>query len=81
MRLYWAGLSWRDNFIASLAQLKKEVLVNENWWVQAGQVVVRLDTRDAEVRLAQAQAALACARETVDQLFAAVAVVNERNRL
>jgi membrane fusion protein, multidrug efflux system len=43
-------------------------------------VLVRLDTRDYEVRLAEAQAALTQARESVDQLFAAVAVADERRR-
>jgi membrane fusion protein, multidrug efflux system len=57
-----------------------DVLVPENWWVKAGQVLVRLDTRDYEVRLAEAQAALTQARESVDQLFAAVAVADERRR-
>jgi membrane fusion protein (multidrug efflux system) len=57
-----------------------EVLVNENWWVKPGQVLVRLDPRDYEVRLAEAQAALAHAKETVDQLFAAVAVAEERKK-
>ncbi len=47
-----------------------EVLVKDNWWVKPGQVLVRLDTRDAEVRLADAKAALRKAKETVDQLFA-----------
>ncbi len=56
------------------------VLVLENWWVKPGQVLVRLDTRDYEVHLAEAQAALAHAREPVDQLFAAVAVAEERRR-
>ena len=51
-----------------------EVLVHENWWVKPGQVLVRLDTRDYEVRLAEAKATLTRARESVDQLFAAVAV-------
>lgn len=57
-----------------------EVLVHENWWVKPGQVLVRLDTRDYEVQLAETQAALMRARETVDQLFAAVAVADERQR-
>jgi membrane fusion protein (multidrug efflux system) len=57
-----------------------EVPVNENWWVKPGQVLVRLDTRDYEVRLAEAKAALTRARESVDQLFAAVAVADERRR-
>lgn len=57
-----------------------DVLVHENWWVKPGQVLVRLDTRDYEVRLAEAKAALTRARESVDQLFAAVAVADERRR-
>ncbi|MBI3246388.1 MAG: HlyD family secretion protein [Deltaproteobacteria bacterium] len=57
-----------------------DVLVHENWWVKPGQVLVRLDTRDYEVRLAEAKAALTQARESVDQLFAAVAVADERRR-
>lgn len=57
-----------------------EVLVNENWWVKPGQVLVRLDPRDYEVRLAETQAAWARARETVDQLFAAVGVAEERRK-
>ncbi|MSQ48596.1 MAG: biotin/lipoyl-binding protein [Deltaproteobacteria bacterium] len=57
-----------------------EVLVQENWWVKPGQVLVRLDTRDYEVRLAEAKATLTRARESVDQLFAAVAVADERHR-
>ncbi len=55
-----------------------EVLVQENWRVQAGQALIRLDPRDFEVRLAAARAALRRARETVDQLFAAVEVAEER---
>ena len=57
-----------------------EVLIHENWWVKPGQVLVRLDTRDYEVRLAEAKATLTRARESVDQLFAAVAVADERRR-
>lgn len=57
-----------------------DVLVHENWWVKPGQVLVRLDTSDYEARLAKAKAALGRARESVDQLFAAVAVADERRR-
>jgi membrane fusion protein, multidrug efflux system len=57
-----------------------DVLIHENWWVKPGQALVRLDTRDYEVRLAEAKAALTRARESVDQLFAAVAVAGERRR-
>lgn len=55
-----------------------EVLVKDNWWVKPGQPLVRLDTRDYEVRLAEAKAALQKAKDTVDQLFAAVDVAEER---
>jgi len=57
-----------------------DVLIHENWWVKPGQVLVRLDTRDYELRLNEAKAALTRARESVDQLFAAVAVADERRR-
>jgi len=57
-----------------------EVLVDENWVVRPGQVLARLDPQEYEVKLAQAQAALARARETVDQLFAAVDVSVEKRR-
>ena len=55
-----------------------ELLVDENWWVKPGQVLVFLDPQDSEVRLADARAARQKARETVDQLFAAVEVAAER---
>jgi len=57
-----------------------EVSVGENWWVKPGDVLVRLDPRDYEVRLAEARAMLARARETVEQLFAAVAVADGRKK-
>jgi len=57
-----------------------EVLVEDNWWVKPGQVLVRLDPQEYEVRVADAKAALQKARETVDQLFAAVAVAEERTK-
>jgi membrane fusion protein (multidrug efflux system) len=57
-----------------------EVLVRDNWWVKPGQVLVQLDTRDAEVRLADAKAALQKAKDTVEQLFASVDVADERVR-
>ena len=57
-----------------------EVLVDENWNVKAGQVLARLDPQEYEVRLAQAEAALARTRENVDQLFAAVDVSVEKRR-
>ena len=57
-----------------------EALVGENQWVKRGQVLVRLDPRNYEVRLAETRAALARARETVDQLFATVAVAEEHRK-
>ena len=57
-----------------------DVLVHENWWVKPGQVLVRMDPRDYEVRLAETQAALMHAKETVDQLFAAVSVAEARKK-
>lgn len=57
-----------------------EVLVEDNWWVKPGQVLVRLDPQEYEVRVADAKAALQKARETVDQLFATVAVAQERTK-
>jgi len=57
-----------------------EVLVEDNWWVKPGQVLVRLDPQEYEVRVTDAKAALQKARETVDQLFAAVAVAEERTK-
>lgn len=54
-----------------------EVLVDENWWVKPGQALVRLDPQGYEVRLADARATLQKARETVDQLFAAVEAAEE----
>lgn len=57
-----------------------EVLVEDNWWVKPGQVLVRLDPQEYEVHVADAKAALQKARETVDQLFAAVAVSEERTK-
>ncbi len=56
----------------------EEIPVKENYWVKLGQILVRLDQRDYEVRLAEAHAALLHARETVDQMFAAVTVAEER---
>jgi membrane fusion protein (multidrug efflux system) len=57
-----------------------EVLVGENWNVKAGDVLARLDPQEYEVKLAQAEAALARTREHVDQLFAAVDVTVEKRR-
>jgi len=40
-----------------------EVLVDDNWHVRAGQVLVRIDPRDYQERVDQAQAALAAAEQ------------------
>lgn len=64
-----------------IAGTVEEVLVNENWWVKPGQVLVRLDPQDYEVRLADARAALQKTRETVDQLFAVVEVAAEQREV
>jgi membrane fusion protein (multidrug efflux system) len=61
-----------------IAGTVEELLVEDNWQVKPGQVLVRLDPQDASVRLAQAQAALARAKETADQLFVAVEAATER---
>ena len=45
-----------------IAGTVETVVVNDNQHVERGQVLLRLDPRDAEVRLAQAQAALDMAR-------------------
>jgi membrane fusion protein, multidrug efflux system len=44
--------------------------VGSNWTVEAGQVLLKLDPRDYQVKLDQAQARLERARQTVDELHA-----------
>src|SRR5579875_1155212 len=44
--------------------------VASSWLVKRGQVLIRLDPRDYEVRLEEAQAELEHARQTVDSLYA-----------
>jgi len=46
------------------------LLVQDNWQVNAGDPLLTLDSRDYEVRVAQAQAQLARARQAVDELYA-----------
>ncbi len=46
------------------------VYVDENWTVKRGNLLVELDPRDFQVRVNRAQAQLARAKQTVDQLFA-----------
>lgn len=54
------------------------VQIEDNAWVRAGQVLVRLDSRNYEVGVAAAKAGLQKARETVDQLFATVEAAKGR---
>jgi len=49
-----------------------EVLVDDNWHVMPGQVLVKLDPTDYEVVLREREAELKLALEEVDQRFAAV---------
>ncbi len=48
------------------------VYVEDNWRVRAGDVLLRLDPRDYEIKVAEAQARLERARQAVDQLYAQV---------
>lgn len=48
------------------------VYVEDNWTVKQGDLLITLDPRDFEVRVDQAQAQLARARQTVDELIAQV---------
>jgi membrane fusion protein (multidrug efflux system) len=47
-----------------------KLFVMENWGVKAGDALLTLDPRDYEVRVAQAEAQLARARQSVDELYA-----------
>jgi membrane fusion protein (multidrug efflux system) len=47
-----------------------KVYVMENWGVKAGDLLLTLDPRDYQVRVAQAEAQLARARQSVDELYA-----------
>src|SRR3984893_180052 len=48
------------------------VYVEDNWTVKEGQVLLTLDQRDFEVKVAQAEAQLERARQSVDELYAGV---------
>jgi membrane fusion protein (multidrug efflux system) len=47
-----------------------KLYVMENWGVKAGDLLLTLDPRDYQVRMAQAEAQLARARQSVDELYA-----------
>src|SRR5215471_1523402 len=47
-----------------------KLYVMDNWGVKAGDLLLTLDPRDYEVRVAQAEAQLARAKQSVDELYA-----------
>ena len=47
-----------------------KLYVMENWGVKAGDLLLTLDPRDYQVRMAQAEAQLARAKQSVDELYA-----------
>jgi membrane fusion protein (multidrug efflux system) len=49
-----------------------DVYVQDNWSVKEGQLLLRLDPRDFEVRVAQAEAQLERARQTVDETYSGI---------
>ncbi|HUA35176.1 MAG TPA: HlyD family secretion protein [Candidatus Binataceae bacterium] len=48
------------------------VYVEDNWTVKQGELLLTLDSRDFEVRVQQAQAQLARARQSIDEMYAQV---------
>ena len=48
------------------------VYVEDNWTVKRGDLLVTLDPSDFQVRVSQAEAQLARAKQTVDEMFAQV---------
>jgi len=49
-----------------------DLYVQDNWTVKEGQLLLKLDPRDFEVRVAQAQAQLERARQSVDEMYSGV---------
>jgi len=49
-----------------------DLYVQDNWTVKEGQLLLKLDPRDFEVRVAQAEAQLARARQSVDEMYSGV---------
>jgi membrane fusion protein, multidrug efflux system len=58
-----------------------KVFVEDNWRVKAGQTLLELDPSDYQVQVDGAQAQLARARQTVDQLYAQVEAARSGLRL
>src|SRR5579863_9358776 len=48
------------------------VYVEDNWTVKQGQLLLTLDPRDLEVRVQQARAQAARARQSIDEMYAQV---------
>lgn len=75
-RYYATHVTTDDAYVrADIAQITPrisgtvtKVPVENNWRVKRGQILVRLDPRDYEVRLAEARANLEKARQTIDEL-------------
>jgi membrane fusion protein (multidrug efflux system) len=57
------------------------VYVQDNWQVKEGQLLLQLDPRDFEVRVAQAEAQLERARQTVDEMYSGVEAATAGVRL
>src|SRR5215469_763203 len=49
-----------------------DLYVQDNWTVKEGQLLLKLDPRDFEVRVAQAQAQLERAQQSVDEMYSGV---------
>ena len=49
-----------------------DVYVEDNWTVKQGQLLLNLDPRDFQVRVAQAEAQLERARQSVDEMYSGV---------
>lgn len=49
-----------------------DLYVQDNWTVKEGQLLLKLDPRDFEVRVQQAQAQLERARQSVDEMYSGV---------
>ncbi|MGH7949687.1 MAG: efflux RND transporter periplasmic adaptor subunit [Candidatus Binataceae bacterium] len=80
-RYYMTHVSTDDAYVdgtlalvsARVAGTANAVYVDDNWTVRESDLLVTLDPRDFEVRVAQAQAQLDHARQTVDEQYAQLA--------